>query len=112
MTLLITKKKRKYKRVCVHHGSLEGKICVCQVKALVRQVTHIKVQASDGTTLLCAYWDSVGQGDVTDRDMSCHMKFAAANLGCPSINIPLDRIDTHLNRSGMACTMKMAEFDD
>ena len=61
---------------------------------------------------MCAQWDSVGKGDVTDRDMSFHMKFSAAKLGYLSRNIPLDRIDTHPNRSGRACTMKLAGFDD
>ena len=82
--------------VCApHHGSLEGQIFACPVKSLERLVAHIQVHTSDGRTLLCVYWDSVGSGDVTDRDMSLYMKFAAAKLGYPSRNIPLDRIDTH-----------------
>ena len=40
------------------------------------------------------------------------MKFAAAKLGYPIRNIPLDSIDTHSNRSGGACAMKLAGFDD
>ena len=61
---------------------------------------------------LCAYWDSVGRGDVTDMDMRFHMKFSAEKLGYPSRNIPLDSIDTHLNQAGGACAMKLAGFDD
>ena len=82
------------------------------MKALARRVAHVLVHTSDGTTLLCAYWDSVVRGDVTDRDIRFHMKFAAAKLGYPSRNIPLDRIDTHSNRAGGACAMKLAGFDD
>ena len=41
-----------------------------------------------------AYWESVGRGDVTDRYMSFHMKFAAAKLGYPSRNILIDSINT------------------
>ena len=44
--------------------------------------------------------------------MSFHMKFEAEKLGYPSRNIPLDRIDTHSNRAGGACAMKLAGFDD
>ena len=44
--------------------------------------------------------------------MSFHMKIAAAKLGYPSSNIPLDRIDTHSYRAGGACAMKMAGFGD
>ena len=61
---------------------------------------------------MCAYWDSVGRGDVTDRDMIFHMKFAAAKLGYPSSNIPLDRIGADSNRAGRLCAMKLAWFDD
>ena len=82
------------------------------MKALSRQVAHVQVHTSDGTTLLCAYWDSVNRIDVTDRDMSFHMKFAAAKLGYPRRNIPLDKIDSHSNKTGRACAMKLAGFDD
>ena len=61
---------------------------------------------------LCAYWDSVGRGDVKDKDMIFHMKFSAAKLGYPIRNIPLDKIDTHLNQVGGECEMKLAGFDD
>ena len=91
---------------------MEGQIFAFPVKALARQVTHIWVHTSNGTTILCAYWDSVGRGDVTDRDMIFHMIFAAAKLGYPRRNIPLDRIDNHLKRAGGAYAMKLAGFDD
>ena len=79
-----------FKGACVHHGALEGQIFAYPVKALERRVTHIRVHTSYGTTSLCAYWESVGGGDVTDRDMIFHMEFAAAKLGYPSSNIPLE----------------------
>ena len=44
--------------------------------------------------------------------MSLHMKFVAAKLVYPSRNIPLDRIDTHSNRAGGACAIKLVGFDD
>ena len=111
-TLCITEQKNLFKGACVHHGALERKIFAFPVKALARRVSHIREHTSDGATILCAYQDSVGRGDVTDRDMSFNMKFAAAKLGYPSRNILLDRIDTHLNRSDGACAMKLAGFDD
>ena len=61
------------------------------------------MHTSDATTLLCEYWDSVGIGDVTDRDM----KFAAKQLVYPISNISLVRIDTHSNHAGGACAMKL-----
>ena len=96
----------------MHHGALEGQIFAYPVKALARQVTHIWVHTYNGTTLLCEYWDSVGRGDFTYRDMSFHMKFAAAKLGYPSRNIPIYRVNTHSNRADGACIMKLAGFDD
>ena len=96
----------------MHHGALEGRIFACPVKALARRVTHIWVHTYNGKTLFCAYWDSFGRGDVTDRDIIFHMKLEAAKLGYPSRNIPLDRIDMHLKRSGEACAMKLAVFND
>ena len=58
------------------------------------------------------YWDSFGRRNVTDRDMRFHMKIAAYKIGYPSRNILLDRIDTHSNRAGGACAMKLAGFYD
>ena len=110
--LRITEKKNSFKGACVHHGALERQIFECTVKALARRVAHIQVHTSHETTLVCAYWYSVGWGDVTYRDMSFHMKFAVAKVGYPIRNIPLDRIDTHFNRAGGACAMKLEGFDD
>ena len=88
--LCITEQKNSFKGACVHHGALEGQIFACLVKALARLVAHIWVHTSDGTTRLCEYWYSVSRGDVTDRYMTFHMKFAAEKLGYPDRNIPLD----------------------
>ena len=112
VTLRITEQKNSFKVACMHHAALEGQIFACPVKALARLVAHIRVHTSDGTTLLCVYWDSVGRGNVTDRDMSFHMTFSGENLGYPSRDIPLDRIDPHSNRAVRACAMKLAGFDD
>ena len=110
--LRITKQKNLFKRVYVHHGSLEGKKFACPVKSLERRVAHIQVHTSDGTAILCAYWDSVGRVNITGRDACFHMKFTVAKLGYPSRNIPLYRIDTHLNRAFGACAIKLAVFHD
>ena len=108
----ITEQKKSFKGACVHHGALEGKIFACSMKELARRVTHIRVHTSNGTTRLCAYWDSISRGGFIDRDMSFNMKFAAEKLGYPSRNILLDRIDTHSNQVGGACEIKLAQSDD
>ena len=111
-TLYITEPKNLFKGECVHHGALERQLFACPVKALARRLALIRLHTSDITTILCAYWDSVGRGDVTDRDMIFQVKLAAAELGYPSRNILLNRIDTHSNRAGRTCAMKLAGFDD
>ena len=108
----MNEQKNLFKGAFVHHGLLEGQIIAFPVKALEIRVAHIRVHTSNETTLLCAYWDSVGRVDVTNRYMRFHMKLAAENLGYPNRNIPLDRIDTHSNRAGGACAIKLAVFDD
>ena len=65
-----------------------------------------------GRHFFCAYLDSVGRGNVTDRDMSFHIKFAAAKLDYPISDIPLDSIGTHSEQAGRACAMELAVFDD
>ena len=50
-TLCITEQKNLFKGACVHHGALERQIFACPVKALARQVTHIRVHTSNETTL-------------------------------------------------------------
>ena len=110
--LRITNQKNLFKGARVHHGALEGQIFAYPAKALEKRVTHIWVHTSNGTTILCAYWDSVDRVDVTNRDTSFHMKFAATKLGYISTSITLDRIDTHSKRAGRACAMKLAGFYD
>ena len=96
----------------MHHGSLEQRILACPLKALAILVAHIWVHTSYRTTRLCAYWESVSRGDVMDRYMIFHVEFVAEKLDYPSSNIPLDRTDTHSNRAGGACAMKLEGFDD
>ena len=61
---------------------------------------------------MSAYWDNVGQGDVTDRDMRFYMNFAAVKLGYSMRNIQLYRIETNSNREGGLWAMKLEIFDD
>ena len=112
VTLHITKQKNLSKGACVYHGALEGQMFASSVKALTRRVAHIWLHTSDGMTILCEYWYSVGRSDVTDKGMNFQMKLAASKLGYTSRNISLDGVDTHLNQAGGACAMKLAVYDD
>ena len=62
--------------------------------------------------MICSCWDEMGEGDVTDRDISFAVKFAAAMLDYPERGIPVERVDTNSLRAGGACTLKLAEYRD
>ena len=97
---------------CVHHWAIKEELLVCPVKALARRVIHIRSNSRNGTTLLNAYWDVIGRGNVTNNNISFAMKYSAAALNCPARCIPIETIDTHFNRSGGACALKLAGYDD
>ena len=73
---------------------------------------HIRSNSTNSKTLLNAYWDVIGRGNVTNNTISFAMKYSAAALNYPARGIPIDRIDTHSNRSGGACALKLAGYDD
>ena len=52
------------------------------------------------------------QGQCLRKGYEFSYEIAAARLGYPGRNIPLDRIDTHSNWAVRACAMKLAVFDD
>ena len=47
---------------------------------LASRVAHTRVHTYDRMTLLCVCWDIIGRGDVKERDMSFHIKFAASKI--------------------------------
>ena len=111
-TLRITDQKNKVKGACVHHESIKGNKWYCPVQALARRVCHIKSNTKDSTTMLCAYFDDAGEGYVTDSNIRQAVKFAGGMLNYPDRGIPIDRLDTHSLRTGGACALKLAGYDD
>ena len=85
---------------------------MCPVKALARRVIHIQTNSRNGKTLLNAYWNNVGRENITNNNISFAMKYSAAALNYPARGIPLNRIDPHSKRSGGACALKLAGYDD
>ena len=75
-TLSISNQKNGIGGACVHHWAIEGEKVMCCVKALARRVIHIRRHSSNGRTLLSAYWDEVGRGDVTDNNIRFAMSTA------------------------------------
>ena len=111
-TIQITNQNNGIGGACVHHCAINNEALVCPVKALVRRLLHIRRHTRNKNTLLNAYWDEVGQGAVTDANIRFAMKYSAAALRYDKRGIPIDRIDTHSCRSGGACAMKLAGYDD
>ena len=51
-------------------------------------------------------------GSVTDNQIRLSVKFAAKALQYEKRGIPINRIDTHSLRSGVACALKLAGYDE
>jgi hypothetical protein len=100
-TFKLDNQKNGWKNVCVHHEA-NGDRHFCPVKAAARRFIHIrKHMKDDWDTFFCAYYNSKGRHDVTDKEISLGLKSAAAALNYPAEKgIPVDRIDTHSLRSG------------
>ncbi len=111
-TLRISNQKNGHAGACVHHEALHEHGAICSVRALGRRVIHIQSNTKSGNVFLSSYWDAVGRADVTDGNVSFAVKFAARKLNYPSYGIPIERVDTHSLRSGGACALKQAGYND
>ena len=66
------------------------------MKALVCCFLHIQNNATDWNTFLSEYFDGSKRSDITARDISDQMNFAAVCLGYPSVRgIQIANISTH-----------------
>ena len=65
-------------------------------------------------TYLSAYWDEeTKRCDVTDKDVSVALKCAARELDYPATRgIPIERIDTHSLRGGVANALSLNGYSD
>ena len=61
--LRISDQKNKFKGACVYHGALEGYTFSFPVKALERQVAHIRKHTSDGD-MLCVPTGTASAGGM------------------------------------------------
>ncbi len=114
-TLKLDNQKNGWKGVCIHHES-NGDAIYCPVRALGRRYVHIRQHASGKgvwNTYLSAYYVEGVRHDLTDKDISKNVKWAAEALDYPNLKgIPLDRIDTHSLRMGGANALALAGFSD
>ncbi len=97
----------------MYHES-NGEAWHCPVRALARRHIHLHENGTDTKTFLLAYYDDKGQrGNITNEDVSKTLKAAATVLEYPTAKgIPVDRIDTHLLRSGGANALSLSGYSD
>ena len=111
-TLRISNQKNGSGGAYVNHCAIEEEKVICCVKALARRVIHIRRHLSNGRTLLNAYWDEVGCGNVTDNNIRFETKYSATVLNYPKKGIPINRIDISTNWLGGACAIKLTGYDN
>lgn len=98
--------------MCVYHEA-NGELVNCPVRALGRRVWHIRQGNSDGKTFLSAFFVGQRRYDVTAENISQSLKGAAKALHYPTNKgIPIQRINTHLLRSGGANALALAGYTD
>jgi hypothetical protein len=113
-TLKLDNQNNGWKGVCIHHEA-NGDDYFCPVRALGRRFLHIRdgSDATDGATLLSAYFVDGKRYDITDKNIRDALKWDAATLDCPGAKgIPLDCINTHLLRSGGANAFSLSGYSE
>ena len=112
-TLKLDNQKNSWKGVCGFHKA-NGDQLFCPVRALARRYQHITTHTSNTKEVLSAYWDS-GEHPrmVTAEHISQSLKLAASMLEYPSKKgIPIQRVNTHLLRSGGANALALLGYSD
>ena len=99
----------------MYHES-NGEAWHCPVRALTRHHIHLHGNGVDTTTFFLAYYDDKGQRGnitITNEDASKALKVVATVLEYPTAKgILIDRIDTHLLRSGSANALSLSGYSD
>lgn len=111
-TLKLDNQKNGWKGVCIHQER-NGEVITCPVRALARQVIHIRKHNNKASTQLSAFFENNKRYDVTDKDIRSSLKFAVNMLQYPELKgIPVERIDTHSLRSGEANALALSGYSD
>ena len=112
-TLKLDNQKNGWKGVCVYHEA-NGDNMHCPVRALGRRYLHLRNNGADRKMFLSEYFNEpTERADITNENITRALKMAATALEYPTVKgIPIDRIDTHLLRSGGANALSLAGFSD
>jgi hypothetical protein len=94
-TLKLDNQKNGWKGVCVHQEA-NGEAFNCPVKALARQVIHLRKNGRYNKALLSAFYLDRTHYDVAGEDISKGLKMAEMLLHYPETRgIPIEHIDMH-----------------
>jgi hypothetical protein len=111
-TLKLDDQKNGWKGVCVHQEA-NGEAFNCPVRALARQVVHLRKNGGDTKALLSAFYVDGTCYNVTGEDISMGLKMAAISLHYPTTRgIPIECIDMHSLCSGGANTLALSGYSD
>jgi hypothetical protein len=81
------------------------------VRALARQVLHLRENNANGKTFLSAFFSEGACYNVCGKDVSKALKMAAAILQYPiTRGIPIKHIDTHSLWSGGANALALSRY--
>jgi hypothetical protein len=111
-TLNLDNQKNGWKGVCVHQEA-NGKAFNCLVRALARQVVHLRENGGDTKALLSAFYVDETHNDVTGEDVSKGLKMVTMLLHYPTTRgIPIKCIDTHSLHSGGANALALSGYSN
>ena len=115
-TLRLRNQKNGWKQVCIFHEA-NGNTHNCAVRAIARRVIHVRHHtASWAEARRCPLSSYATEGimrQVTQEDMSKHLKLAATMLDYPGRKgIPISRVDTHSLRGGGANALALSGYND
>ena len=83
------------------------------VRELGRRFLSIRNKVKNKKTYLSAYWVEDKRKDLNVENMSATLKFATTVLNYPYLKvIPIERVYTHLLRSGGANSLSLAGYID
>jgi hypothetical protein len=111
-TLKLDNQKNGWKAACIHQET-NGEQVKCPVRALARQVLHLREHKAKGKTMLCKVYEEDGERYVCAKDVSASLKVAANLLQYPMMRgIPISSVDTHSLRSRGANALALSGYTD
>ena len=103
-TLKLTNQKNGIRGSCVHHHVVTP-ASQCPVRALARRVNHILSNGGSPESMLCCFYDHLGENIVFDSDVTKAVKLAVVSLKLPERGFPTERVGSHSLRAGGAVAL-------